>query len=78
MASKPASRSGFIRPPKTRLPALLRNNNDYEVNSVSPLALQHGDSSVLERHHVFATYQVGAHVTSWDMLLCLFSSRSAS
>ncbi|CBJ32977.1 conserved unknown protein [Ectocarpus siliculosus] len=34
------------------------NNNAYEVNSVSPLALQYGDSSVLERHHVFVTYQV--------------------
>eukprot|EP00752_Nemacystus_decipiens_P001857 g1789.t1 len=34
------------------------NNNDYEVNSLSPLALQHGDSSVLERHHVFVAYQV--------------------
>ncbi|CAM9660218.1 unnamed protein product [Ectocarpus sp. 6 AP-2014] len=34
------------------------NNNAYEVNSLSPLALQHGDSSVLERHHVFVTYQV--------------------
>ncbi|CAM9664543.1 unnamed protein product, partial [Ectocarpus sp. 13 AM-2016] len=33
------------------------NNNAYEVNSLSPLALQHGDSSVLERHHVFVTYQ---------------------
>lgn len=35
-----------------------RNNNAYEVNSLSPLALQHGDSSVLERHHVFVTYRV--------------------
>ncbi len=35
-----------------------RNNNDYEVNSLSPLALQHGDSSVLERHHVFVAFQV--------------------
>lgn len=35
-----------------------RNNNDYEVKSLSPLALQHGDSSVLERHHIFVTYQV--------------------
>ncbi|CAN0499931.1 unnamed protein product [Ectocarpus sp. 12 AP-2014] len=34
------------------------NNNAYEVNSISPLALQYGDSSVLERHHVFVTYQV--------------------
>ncbi|CAN0274865.1 unnamed protein product [Pylaiella littoralis] len=34
------------------------NNNDYEVNSLSPLALQHGDSSVLERHHVFVAFQV--------------------
>ncbi|CAN0201643.1 unnamed protein product, partial [Laminaria digitata] len=34
------------------------NNNAYEVNSLSPLALQHGDSSVLERHHVFVTYQI--------------------
>ncbi|CAB1117562.1 unnamed protein product [Ectocarpus sp. CCAP 1310/34] len=33
------------------------NNNAYEVNSLSPLALQHGDSSVLERHHVYVTYQ---------------------
>lgn len=35
-----------------------RNNNAYEVNSLSPLALQYGDSSVLERHHVFVTFQV--------------------
>eukprot|EP00752_Nemacystus_decipiens_P012198 g10814.t1 len=34
------------------------NNNAYEVNILSPLALQHGDSSVLERHHIFTTYQV--------------------
>eukprot|EP00904_Undaria_pinnatifida_P009831 jgi/Undpi1/5979/HiC_scaffold_2.g01253.m1 len=34
------------------------NNNAYEVNSLSPLALQHGDSSVLERHHVFVAYQI--------------------
>ncbi|CAM9356125.1 unnamed protein product, partial [Hapterophycus canaliculatus] len=33
------------------------NNNAYEVNSLSPLALLYGDSSVLERHHVFITYQ---------------------
>lgn len=38
--------------------ARCRNNNDYEVNSVSPLAVQYGDSSVLERHHVFITFQV--------------------
>ena len=44
-------------PHTNRLP-LPRNNNAYEVNSVSPLALQYGDSSVLERHHVFVTYQV--------------------
>eukprot|EP00903_Cladosiphon_okamuranus_P017086 g15744.t2 len=37
------------------------NNNAYEVNSVSPLALQYADSSVLERHHVFVTYQVLLH-----------------
>lgn len=35
-----------------------RNNNAYEVNSLSPLALQYGDSAVLERHHVFVTFQV--------------------
>lgn len=42
----------------SRVLFMSRNNNDYEVNSVSPLALQYGDSSVLERHHVFVTYQV--------------------
>ncbi|CAN0297073.1 unnamed protein product, partial [Discosporangium mesarthrocarpum] len=33
-------------------------NNQYEVNSLSPLALLHGDSAVLERHHIAKTFQV--------------------
>lgn len=45
---------------------MFRNNNDFEVNSLSPLALQHGDSSVLERHHVFTTFQVGALLHAID------------
>ncbi|CAM9778462.1 unnamed protein product, partial [Phaeothamnion confervicola] len=34
------------------------NNNQFEVNSLSSLALQHSDDSVLERHHVHMTFRV--------------------
>lgn len=47
-----------MRPLLNHIMCITSNNNDYEVNTLSPLALQHGDSSVLERHHVFVTFQV--------------------
>jgi len=34
------------------------NNNAFEVNSMSDLALTHSDDAVLERHHIHRTFEV--------------------
>jgi 3'5'-cyclic nucleotide phosphodiesterase len=52
------------------------NNNTFEVNSTSALALLHSDDAVLERHHVHMTFKILLEVCMYavppllQLLLC--------